>query len=93
MVQVTTISASMAALAIETLRTPPQLSVKARIGEAKRVAERASARNQSATDPTVTGAMTLATSLSLDFLDAGQQPPQQQASLQMAEAAYRDTEE
>jgi hypothetical protein len=83
----------MAALAIETLRAPPQFSTKARIGEAKRVAERAMGRDQNATDPADIGPMTLATSLSLEFLDAGEQPPHQQASLQMAEAAYRDTED
>jgi hypothetical protein len=92
MTQFVAVTADTAALNIETLRNPRRLSVKDRVADVKTDAERNAMRAENAADLDAVKVMSPTLSVSLDFLDAGDQP-RQHATVREAEAAYRSFED
>ncbi|MFB9953227.1 hypothetical protein ACFFP0_30695 [Rhizobium puerariae] len=86
------ISANTAAIAIEALKPGRRISPKDQAADIKADAERNAQRAQNAGDPGDVEAMIPATTVSLDFLDAGQQP-RQQMTINQVQSAYRDLED
>lgn len=89
MIQLTTISASAAALNMENLKIPRRISTKDKVADVKADADRNARRAENALEPEAAEPMVPAAPLALDLLDAGANPRQQAASW-FAEAAYRE---
>jgi uncharacterized protein (DUF305 family) len=94
MAQIMTISvsANFAALNMELLKVPRQLSVKDRVADVKADADRNARRAEDASELEAVDMMVPAASVALDMMTTGQQP-HQHATIRQAEAAYRDFEE
>jgi hypothetical protein len=92
MTQVVTISANTAALNIEVLKVPRRLSIKDRVEDVKADADRNARRAADASDVAAVEAMVPAPTVGIDLLTTGQQP-RQQATIQEAQAAYREMED
>jgi hypothetical protein len=92
MTQILTVTANMAALNIEALRTPRRISVKDKVADVKADAERNANARENIDDPDAVHEMIPATKVGIDVTTTGKQP-QQQYSMREVEAAYRDLED
>jgi hypothetical protein len=92
MTQVLSISANTAAMAIEALKPGRRLSPKDQAADIKADAERNARRAQNAGEPGDIELMIPATTVSLDLLNAGQQP-HQQVTYHHVQSAYRDLDD
>lgn len=92
MTLVLSISANTAAIAIEALKPGRRISPKDQAADIKADAERNARRAENASDPGDIRLMVPAPTVSLDMLDAGQQP-RQQVSINHVQSAYRDLED
>jgi len=92
MVQILSISANTAAMAIEALKHPRRISAKDQAKEIKAVTDRNARRLENASDSSVHG-LVPALAVSIDVTSSGYQPNRQQAPLKQVLAAYREVAE
>ncbi|TDK38670.1 hypothetical protein E2F50_00485 [Rhizobium deserti] len=86
------VSANVAALNMEVLKVPRQLSVKDRVADVKSDADRNAQRAENAGETEAVEIMIPAANVSLDLLTTGQQP-HQQATIREAQAAYQELDD
>ena len=92
MTLVVSISAYTAAMAIEALKPGRRISPKHQAADIKADAERNTRRAENAEEPGDVQLMLPAATISLDLLDAGQQP-RQHVTYDQVQSAYRDLED